>query len=260
MAKWLVVLILCAASAWSQPGSRLDPTSETDKQIQTLQDHVKAAPGDYAGYDGLGSAFFQKARETGDIAYNDLAEQTLKHALALAPQDFRAADPLVHMALVYMGDHRFSEALACAQKAIGTGSGNLAAFAIEGDAYTDMGDYDEAATAYNTLQFLGRTISSPLALSYMSDSRMAYLRYLHGDSAEAIRLMNSAIAAALQTHVPRENLAWLYFELGERYFQAGDLGNADLSYRSGITADPNHYRSLAGLAKVRAAQGKFEES
>jgi tetratricopeptide (TPR) repeat protein len=89
---------------------------------------------------------------------------------------------------------------------------------------------------------------------------MAYLRYLHGDSAEAIRLMKSAIAAALQTNVPRENLAWLYFELGERYFQTGDLANAALSYQLGVTADPNHYRSLAGLAKVRAAQGKLEES
>jgi tetratricopeptide (TPR) repeat protein len=268
MSKWLLVLLIfCAAYAWSQTApfeltelKRLDPTSETDKQIQTLQDHVKQAPGDFLGYDGLGSAFFQKARETGDIAYYDLAEQTLNQALALAPQDFRAADPLVHMALVYMGEHRFSDALAYAQKAIGTGSGNLAAFAIEGDAYTDMGEYDEAATAYNTVQALGRMISSPLTLAYMSDSRMAYLRYLHGDSAEAIRLMKSAIAAALQTRVPRENLAWLYFELGERYFQAGDFENAELSYRSGIAAAPHHYRSLAGLAKVRAVQGKLEES
>jgi tetratricopeptide (TPR) repeat protein len=83
---------------------------------------------------------------------------------------------------------------------------------------------------------------------------------LHGDSAEAIRLMKSAIAAGLQTNVPRENLAWLYFEMGERYFQSGDFANAESSYRSGITADPNHYRSLAGLAKVRAAQGRYEES
>ncbi len=221
---------------------------------------MKAAPGDYAAYDGLGSAFLQKARETGDIAYYDLAEQTLRKALALAPEGFRAADPLVHMALVYMGEHRFSEALAYTQKAIGTGSGNLAAFAIEGDAYTDLGDYDEAAVAYHTVQALGQVIASPSALAYLSDSRAAYLCYLRGDSAEAIRLMKSAIAAALQTNVPRENLAWLYFELGERYFQTGDLGNADLSYQSGLTADPNHYRSLAGLAKVSAAQGKLEES
>jgi len=268
MAKWLLLLlILCAASAWSQTAplesveqNRLGHSSETDKQIQALQDHVKEAPGDYAGYDGLGSAFFQKARETGDIAYYALAEQTLKKALALAPQDFRASDPLVHMASVYMGEHRFSDALAFAQKAIGTGSGNLAAFAIEGDAYTDMGDYEEAATAYKTVQALGRMIASPLALAYMSDSRRAYLCYLRGDSAEAVRLMKSAIAAGLQTNVPRENLAWLYFEIGERYFQTGDLENAGLSYQSGITADPNHYRSLAGLAKVRAAQGKLEES
>jgi tetratricopeptide (TPR) repeat protein len=261
MAKWLpVVLMLCASSVWSQAGSRLGPTSETDKQVQILQDHVKKAPNAYAGYDELGSAFLQRARETGDITYYDLAEQTLKKALALAPEDFRAADPLVHMALVYMGEHRFSDALAYAQKAIGTGSGNLAAFAIEGDAYIDMGDYDEAATAYNTVRGLGQAISSPLTLAYMSDSRMAYLCYLRGDSAESIRLMKSAIGAALQTKVPRENLAWLYFELGERYFQTGELGNADLAYHSGITADPNHYRSIAGLAKVRAAQGKFEES
>jgi tetratricopeptide (TPR) repeat protein len=268
MAKWLLVLlIVCAPSAFTQTapfesvgGELTGPASATDKQIQTLQDHVKEAPDDYAGYDSLGSAFFQKARETGDIAFYELAEQTLNKALALAPQDFRAADPLVHMALVYMGEHRFSNALSYAQRAIGTGSGNLAAFAIEGDAYTDMGDYDEAATAYGTLQSLGRATSSPLALAYMSDSRMAYLCYLRGDSTEAIRLMKSAIAAALQTNLPRENLAWLYFELGERYFQAGDLANADLSYQSGITADPNHYRSLAGLAKVRTAQGKLEES
>ena len=155
MAKWLpVLLILCAAPLWSAELRRLGLTSETDKQIQTLQDHVKKAPGDYAGYDGLGSAFFQKARETGDIAYYDLAEQTLKKALALAPQDFRAADPLVHMALVYMGEHRFSDALAYAQKAIGTGSGNLAAFAIEGDAYTDMGDYEEATTPITPCRLL----------------------------------------------------------------------------------------------------------
>jgi tetratricopeptide (TPR) repeat protein len=268
MAKWLLVLvILCAASARSQTAApesiglrRVGPTPETDKQIQTLQDHVKEAPGDYAGYDRLGSAFFQKARETGDIGFYDLAEQTLHKALALAPPDFRAADPLVHMALVYMGEHRFSDALADAQKAIGIGSGNLAAFAVEGDAYTDMGDYDEAAAAYNTLQSLGPAISSPLALAYMRDSRLSYLCYLRGDSAEAIRLMKSAIAAALQTNVPRENLAWLYFELGERYFQTGDLEKADWSYRSGIRSDPNHYRSLAGLAKVRAAQGELDES
>jgi tetratricopeptide (TPR) repeat protein len=235
-------------------------SSATDKQIQTLQSRVREFPADFAAYDGLGSAFFQKARETGDIAYYDLAEQTLKKSLHLAPKDFREADPLVHMALVCMGEHRFTDALANAQKAISLGSGNLAAFAIEGDAYTDMGEYDEAAAAYNTVQTLGRAISGPSSLAYMNDSRLAYLRFLHGDSTGAIALMQSAIVAALRTNMPRENLAWLYFELGERYFQSGDLDDAALSYQSGAAIDPNHYRSLGGLAKVRATQDKYDES
>jgi tetratricopeptide (TPR) repeat protein len=268
MMKWgLFLLIFCASASWCQtePSKsdsliRLSSATATDQQIQLLQDRVKKSPTNYAAYDELGSTFFQKARETGDIAYYDLAEQTIKKALDSAPQDFRAVDPLVHMAQVCMGEHRFTDALASAQKALSLGAGNLPAFAVEGDAYTDLGDYEEAVEAYNALQTLGQASASPLALAYMSDSRMAYLRFLQGDSAEAIRLMQSAIAAALQINVPRENLAWLYFELGERYFQSGDLANAALSYQSGITADPNHYRSLAGLAKVRAAQGKLDES
>ena len=268
MAKFQhVFLILCASVAMCQTELRSSITSasaggksDTDQKIESLQLKVKTAPSDYAGYDELGSAFFQKARETGDISYYDLAEQTLKKSIELMPRDFRAADPLVHIALVYMGEHRFKDALAFAQEAIGLGSGNLPAFAIEGDAYTDMGEYDQAAQAYSTLQTLGQATSSPLSLGYMSDSRIAYLHFLHGDSAEAIQMMQSAIAAGLQINVPRENLAWLYFELGERYFQTGNLEGAELAYQSGMAADANHYRCIAGLAKVRAAQGKFDES
>lgn len=268
MAKWrFLSLILCASAALCQTNSRqviafasAGGKSDTDQKIESLQLKVKTAPSNYASYDELGAAFFQKARETGDIFYYDLAEQTLKKSLELMPRDFRAADPLVHIALVYMGEHRFKDALASAQEAIALGSGNLPAFAIEGDAYTDMGDYDLAAEAYATMQILGQATSSPLTLAYMSDSRIAYLRFLHGDSAEAIQMMQSAITAGLQINVPRENLAWLYFELGERYFQAGNLDGAELSYQSGMTADANHYRCIAGLAKVRASQGRFDES
>ena len=234
--------------------------SETDIQIQALQQHIKKAPDDYVGYDGLGAAYLQKARETGEIDYYNLAEQSLKQCLELVPPDFRSADPLVHMSLVFMGEHRFTEALAATQKAISLGSGNLAAFAIEGDAYTDMGEYDEALSAYRTAQTLGTATSSPLGVAYMQDSRMAYLAFLHGDTAKSIELMQAAIAAALQGNVQRENLAWLYFELGERCFQAGDLSKAEQSYSAGIAADPRHYRSLAGLGKVRAAHGRWEES
>jgi tetratricopeptide (TPR) repeat protein len=260
----LILVIFCSAAAWSQTGMPSAPpaqtTSETDQRIAALQDRVKKSPTDYAAYNELGAAFFQKSRETGQIDYYDLAEQTLKKSLSLSPQDFQSADPLVNLALVYMGEHRFTDVLAITQKAIALGSGNLAAFAVEGDAYTDIGDYTQAAAAYSTVENLGRAVTSPSQLAYMLDSRKAYLNFLHGDSAEAIREMNSAISAGLQNRVPRENLAWLFFELGERCFQSGDLSSAEQAYSAGVAADPNHYRSLAGLAKVRAAQGRLPES
>ena len=64
----------------------------------------------------------------------------------------------------------------------------------------------------------------------------------------------------MQSRVPAENLAWLYYELGERYFSTGDLPNAEAAYASGIQVDGNHFRALAGLAKVRAAEGRLEEA
>ncbi|HXW92083.1 MAG TPA: tetratricopeptide repeat protein [Terriglobales bacterium] len=262
--RFLLALALSSVAAWCQArpagASHARNVSDTDKQIEMFEEQAKREPSDYSAYDALGAAFFQKARETGDVSYFDLAEQTLKRSLDFAPRDFRSADPQVHMALVCMGEHRFTDALAHAQEAIALGSGNLGALAVEGDAYTDLGRYEDAASAYNTVQTLGGLSSSPLALAYMIDSRKAYLQFLYGDSPQAIQLMHNAITAGLQIRAPSENLAWLYFELGERYFQSGDLPNAEHAYRSGIAVDPNHYRSIAGLARVRAAQGRLEQS
>ena len=132
----------------------------TDARIAALQSQVKESPDDYARYDRLGAAYFQKARETGDLTYYELAETTLKHSVAQMPDNSGTVDPLVDLALVYMGEHRFQDALAMSQEAIAAGTGNLAAFATEGDAYTDIGDYEQAAAAYSTLRSLGSTTVS----------------------------------------------------------------------------------------------------
>ncbi len=232
----------------------------TDERIAVLQNQVKESPDDYSRYDHLGAAYFQKARETGDIAYYELAEKTLNRSVVLMPRNPPTVDPLVDLALVHMGEHRFTDALISTQEAIAAGTGNLVAFATEGDAYTDIGEYEQATAAYDTLRTLGGAIASPLTVAYMADSRFSYLKFLSGDTAESIRLMHQATVAALQLNIPKENLAWLYYEWGQRYFQAGDLRHADMAYSSALASDPSHYRSLAGLAQVRAAQGKFDDS
>jgi tetratricopeptide (TPR) repeat protein len=232
----------------------------TDERIAALQGQVKESPNDFARYDHLGAAYLQKARETGDITYYELAEKTLNRSVTLLPKNPSTVDPLVDLALVYMGEHRFNDALSYIEVATAAGTGNLVAFATQGDAYTDIGEYDKAAAAYKTLRALGSAVSSPLTVAYMADSRFSYLEFLSGNTAESIRLMQQATVAAIQLNIPKENLAWLFYEWGQRYFQAGDLPHAEMAYSSALAADPNHYRSLAGLAQVRAAQERFDDS
>jgi tetratricopeptide (TPR) repeat protein len=102
----------------------------------------------------------------------------------LIPADFSADAALGTMAEVCMGEHRFADALSYAQKALSLGTGDVSPFAIVGDAYADMGEYDKAAAAYGRLTPRDMTLSPRAA--YARDSRLSYLKFIAGDTPRAI--------------------------------------------------------------------------
>ena len=211
------------------------------------------------GYSALGAAFFQRARETGDVEDFQQAEQALNKSLDLDNVDFSADAAYSSMAEVCMGEHRFSDAITYAQKALSLGSGDLSSFAIVGDANADMGEYERAAVAYSRLDISEETTPEPRNV-YVRDSRTSYLKFISGDTAGAIRLMQNAVAAGTEARLPAENLAWLYYELGEYALQAGDIAAADHAYLTALTIHPGDYRALAGLGKLRGNQGRYAEA
>ena len=242
------------------PAALLTPLpTGTARAIRTMQARVARNPMESKAYAGLGAAFFQLARETGDVEDYQLAEQSLTKSLDLVSTDMSAASPLATMAEVCMGEHRFQDALAYAQKALSLGSGDRSPFAIVGDAYADMGEYEKAASAYSRLTPPDEVTPQPRT-TYVRDSRTSYLKFISGDTDGAIQLMQDAVAAGVEARLPSENLAWLYFELGEYYFQAGNAGAANTSYLAALTIHPGDYRALAGLGKVRANQGRYAEA
>jgi tetratricopeptide (TPR) repeat protein len=188
----------------------------------------------------------------------ELAEKSLKASLQLDLTGFASAAPIGILAEVYMGEHRFSDALTAAQKALALGSGNVSPFAIAGDADADMGDYDRAAESYAHLTPT-ETTSSPHD-AYARDSRLSYLKFISGDTSGAIQLMKAAVAEGAQSQIPSENLAWLLFELGEFYTQAGDTAAADAAYRTALSSHPGDYRALASLARLRANNGRYDDA
>jgi tetratricopeptide (TPR) repeat protein len=242
------------------PAALLIPRATgTERVIRTMQGRVQRDPKDPAAYASLGAAFFQRARETGDVEDFQLAEQALEKSLALNNADFSAEPAYSTMAEVCMGEHRFSDAITYAQKALALGSGDLSSFAIVGDANADMGEYERAAIAYSRLDSSGDSAAQPRNV-YVRDSRTSYLKFVSGDTPGAIRLMQSAVAAGTEARLPAENLAWLYYELGEYEFQAGDVGAANYAYLTALNIHPGDFRALAGLGKLHGTQGRYDEA
>ncbi len=241
------------------PDALLTPRpSGTEQQIRTAQATAARNAKDAAAYAGLGAAYFQRARESGDISDYQLAEQSITKSLDLASADFSADAALGTMAEVCMGEHRFTDALVYAQKALSLGTGDVSPFAIVGDAYADMGEYDKARIAYGRLTPRDMTLSPRAA--YARDSRLSYLSFIAGDTAGAISLMKTAVTEGIEAQLLSENQAWLYYELGEYLTQAGDPASADSAYITALKTHPGDYRSLAALAKLRANSGRYVEA
>jgi tetratricopeptide (TPR) repeat protein len=230
----------------------------TDHVIHNAQATVARNPNDAAGFARLGAAYFQRARETGDVSDYQLAEQSLTKSLDLVSTDFSADAALGTMAEVCMGEHRFADALTYAQRALSLGTGDVSPFAIVGDAYADVGEYDKAGVAYGRLTPRGMTLSPRAA--YARDSRISYLKFIAGDTGGAISLMKTAVTEGVEARLPSENLAWLYYELGEYETQAGDSASADAAYLTALNIHPGDYRALAALGKLRANNGRYAEA
>jgi tetratricopeptide (TPR) repeat protein len=137
------------------------------------------------------------------------------------------------------------------------GSGDPSPWAIAGDALADIGDYDGAAEAYSHLRSTYGSEDERLAYSYQRYSRMSFLRFVAGDTQVAIQLMRSAVRTAIETRMPAENIAWSQYQLGEELFLAGETNAAQNAYLASLDACPGYYRALAGLARVRASQGRY---
>jgi tetratricopeptide (TPR) repeat protein len=254
--KILILLFALALAPTTLPAQE----GTTDSLIKSLGIKVKMYPGDYKSYAGLGAAYLQKGRETGDSADYELAKKALGKSLDLMSNDPAAAFAMTQMGVACMAEHQFEEAYSWAQKALAVGSGDPSPWAIAGDALADMGDYQNAAEAYSRLKLVYGSEDEQQAVSYQHDSRLSYLRLIAGDSQGAVQLMQGAVKTAADMHMPAENIAWSNYQLGEEYFQTGDITHAEQAYLVALQLYPGYYRALAGLAKVRSAEGNYLEA
>lgn len=229
-----------------QAAAEMRPVSRTDRIIWDYQERLRQSPDDPGAGAALGAAYVQKARETGDPTYYVKAESLLSRALARDPDNPEA---LIGKGTLALAQHRFREALELGERARRLYPQVPRVYGVIADAQTELGMYDEAVATLQTMIDM-----RPDLASY---SRAAYARELRGDLEGAIEAMGAAVSAGGPTP---ENTEWTRVQLGDLHFASGDLRGAELQYQTSLARLPDYVHALAGLGRVRAAEGRIDEA
>ena len=163
----------------------------------------------------LGRAWVRKSREATDPGFYVNADACAEVALAIAPGDRLALDL---RALVLLNDHRFEDARALAEKVVLQNAEDPMAYGNLSDALLELGRFDEAARAAQTMMDL-----KPNLPSY---GRASYLRWLQGDTKGAKESARLAIDAGRDPRDP-EPRAWMLVQAAMIFWHEGDYDGAD---------------------------------
>jgi tetratricopeptide (TPR) repeat protein len=241
----VVIIATSAGSPLPARGAGLD----ADRAIAQSQHKVRRSPYNSSSYYQLGDAYIQKGRESGDPMYFELAEEALKKSLSLNPEQSGARR---HLAYVKASRHDFAGAATEAEMAIASNPNDADAQGVLGDAYLELGKFDQAETAYKRMVSLKGSLAAY--------SRLSGLKSLRGDHKGSVADLKTAIALGRQQSQPRESIAWAQWQLASDYFSRGNFAEAERELKNALESYPDYYRALAGVAQVRAAQGRYDEA
>lgn len=213
-----------------------------DLAVARAEKIIQQQPNVPDGYNELGSAFMQKARETGDFGFVRRADAAAERSSTLAPDNYGA---LKLRAKLAAANHHFADAREMARRALEQRPRDLEMYGIITDANVELGSYQDAIESAEAMVRI-----RPYAPSY---ARISYLGSIHGDTAGAIRAMRMAEQSAGDA----ESLAWYAVHLGDELMNAGQRVEGEREYDRALFAFSDYHFALAGKARARIAAGDF---
>ena len=245
-----MMLSLAAVGVAQTPNPTPAPTSlsPAEQGIANAKKEIAKKPGQFAGYNQLAIALSRRARETSDIVYYAQAEEALKTAADLAPDNFESAK--IHVWLL-LGRHEFPAALEAAKALNKKVPDDILVYGFLADANAELGNYSDAESAAQWMLNL-RAGNIP------GMTRAAYLRELFGDVDGAYELMDMAYQATVPTET--EDRAWILSQMGHLRFVAGRTDDAENILQQALQLFPGYHYALSNLAKVRITQKRYEDA
>lgn len=229
-----------AAPAHTSPADGL-AAQIAEKRIQ-----LDRMPGNATTWAGLGAAYVELARISGDPANYGEAQRALDRSLALKPE--ANAEALIGLGALANARHDFTAARGFAEQAVALRPNSADVYGVLVDALTQLGDTDAATAAVQRMLDLHPGVPS--------FTRAAYNLELHGRTDDARSALQMALAAASTA----DQIAFCRYHLGELAFNTGQLDEAETQYRSGLLANPDNAALQQGRAKVLAARGDIEQA
>jgi tetratricopeptide (TPR) repeat protein len=231
----------------SAAGEMTTSRGDLERAMKGTEQKLDADPSDGRAALTFAQVSLRRARIESNGGYTLKAERVLKNVLAREPSDY---DALKMLGAVYMSQHRFREAIEVATRATRVHPNEAWNYGVLGDAHIELGEYDAAFDAFDTMTRL-----RPDAAAY---ARVAYAQELQGHLQEAIRTMRMA-AEATGAQDP-ESLAWHDAQIGNLLLQTGDVDGAAREFARAGHAFPGHPFAEAGVARVAAARGQYDDA
>jgi tetratricopeptide (TPR) repeat protein len=238
-------LMRLAAPAIGMPGAPPTSPGGLRQRIADMEARLQRRPNDATAALALADALLRQARATNDGRPTNRAAVVLRAVLNEDPGQY---DALRLLGAVYLSQHRFRDALETGRRARNLRPSDAWNDGVIGDALVELGEYDSAFDAFDTMVSL-----RPGADAY---ARVSYARELRGDLAGALEVMQ--LAASATTAHDAEAKAWYTAHVGELYLRLGRLADAEREYRRAAFFYPNYPHAVVGLGKVKAERGELD--
>jgi tetratricopeptide (TPR) repeat protein len=233
------------------PTAAFDESKVRDRDIELYSRRILEDPSSATDRFTLAGLLFTRSRNTGSTADLDRAEGLVRESIGKRTQRNYQAFEL--LASLLMARHEFHQARTVAFRADSLDPGTPSHLALLGEIEMELGDYDAAAKHFEAVHYDGRnfTTGARLARWYEVTGRIGLARQI---------LRRATVNVDRRDDLPREQVAWFHYRLGELELRVGNLAAADSAFSDGLARHPDDVRVLGGLSRVALARGAWLEA